>query len=164
VKDNEDRYMPDDSEEQEVEKKKATKDLKMGCIGCCSILFVAVIFVLIMVYCSSKNGTVSKPSILDLKASVHYTGTQFIITNQDSSDWLNVEMKINAGLLGGGYSMKYPIMEAGRTYTFDAVHFAKSDGTRFSFLTVKPHLFSIYSRDRDDIKGRIKGSYHAQWK
>ncbi len=63
------------------------------------------------------RATRSESPIRDLNASVRFTGTQFIITNEDKSDWKNVEMEINAGIVRGGYSLKHQVIKAWETYT-----------------------------------------------
>ena len=38
----------------------------------------------------------SGSSSVDLSATVRFTGTQFVITNNDTFDWTNVELEINS--------------------------------------------------------------------
>ncbi len=98
------------------------------------------------------------PSYVDLNASVSFTGTQFIITNNDSFDWRNVELEINPGLLKSGYKLKAGLMSAGESYTIGAMQFAKRDGERFNPFAIKPQSMSIFC---DTSKGR--GSYSGKW-
>ena len=100
-------------------------------------------------------------SVASLKASVHFTGTKFTITNNDVFDWTNVKMEINGGLIRGGHTLKHPVMAAGQTYTVGAMQFAKGDGERFNPFTMKPNKFDIYSRDD---RGIAKGLWVGGWK
>jgi len=154
-----------EEEEPEIEKKKgiwAGGDVsyKSGCLVALIVVAFAILAVVIFQFLSS-DGDTKKPDILKFSASVSFTGTQFIIINQDTFDWLNVKLEINAGLIAGGYSLEHPVMKAGQSYTVGALQFAKSDGTRFNPITMKPQKLAIYSRDK---RGMIKGSYHARWK
>lgn len=79
----------------------------------------------------------------DIKASVSFTGTQFVITNRESKDWVNVRFEINPGLLSSGYTLKVRRIEAGTTYTVGALQFANSKGERFNPLLQKPKEFHI---------------------
>ena len=78
--------------------------------GC---LFVIIICVLAGVIVASVNsgGTKTRinrpkppsqkqqqPLFIDLNARVQSMGTQFVISNQDSFNWVNVELQLNPGL------------------------------------------------------------------
>jgi len=109
----------------------------------CLISFVAFCVFLIIIAATSMSPSTPTTTEIDLNASVNFTGTQFVITNNDRSAWRNVEMKINSGLVAGGYVLKTDRIEAGTTYTVGAMQFAKADGTRFDPFTMKPQKFSI---------------------
>jgi len=81
----------------------------------------------------------------ELKATVRFTGTQFVITNNDAFDWTDLKMEINSGLISSGYVLRVDRMSAGETYTVGALQFAKSDGTRFNPFTTKPQNLSIWA-------------------
>jgi len=98
-------------------------------------------------------------STIDLKASVRFTGTQFVITNNNSFDWTNVKLEVNSGLLRGGFVLKTKRICAGETYTVRAMQFAKGDGNRFNPLTNKPLNFSIWC---DTPEG--KGFWYGSWR
>jgi hypothetical protein len=79
----------------------------------------------------------------DLRAYVNFTGSQFVIRNDDEFDWVNVKMEINPGILRGGYSLETGRIVRGQTYTVGAMQFAKGDGTRFNPFAMKPQSFVI---------------------
>jgi len=106
----------------------------------------------------SSAGTGSSTTI-DLNATVRFTGTQFVIQNNNSFDWTNVELEINSGLISGGYVLNVERMRAGETYTVGAMQFAKSDGERFNPFTHKPQKLSVWC---DTPRG--KGFYLGGWK
>ena len=60
---------------------------------------------------------------------VQFTGTQFIIKNDDSFDWSNVKLELNGGIFSGGYELKPAAIRRKTTYTVGALQFADSDGT-----------------------------------
>ena len=77
-------------------------------------------------------------SNVDLKASVNFTGTQFVITNLDNFDYNNAKFEINGKYKLRGYNIK-----AGETYTVGMLQFADDDGNRFNMMA-KPQKFSIW--------------------
>lgn len=89
----------------------------------------------------------------DFKASVRFTGTQFVITNLDDLDCQNAKMEINGGIFRGGYVLEGYTLEAGKTYEVGALQFAKSDGTRFNPFEIKPKDFYIMCRGRNALDG-----------
>jgi hypothetical protein len=115
------------------------------------MVLMIVISVLSMPPNVSRSKESTRLSSTTLNASVHFTGTQFVITNNDTMDWTNVKMEINGGVIRGGYALKHSIMKSGQTYTVGAMQFAKGDGTRFNPFTMKPNKFNIFSRDHRNI-------------
>ena len=109
---------------------------------------------------TQRDASRKSSSVANLKASVRFTDTKFMITNNDVFDWTNVKMEINGGLIRGGYVLKHPVMEAGQTYTVGAMQFAKGNGERFNPFTMKPNKFDIYSRDD---RGIAKGLWIGGW-
>lgn len=77
-----------------------------------------------------------------LNAFVQLSGTQFIVTNLDSYDWLNVKMEVNGGSPSAGYSVARPVFKAGKVYRIEAMQFFDPDGNQFKFQ-IKPRRFSI---------------------
>jgi hypothetical protein len=83
------------------------------------------------------------PVRTELSASVRFTGTQFVITNNESFDLTNIKMEINGGIFSGGYELKHGRMKAKETYTVGALQFADNDGKRFNPFQMKPQKFTI---------------------
>jgi len=88
--------------------------------------------------------TTPKTTTVDLKTSVLFDGSQFIIVNLDDFDWTNVKLEVNSSGFKSGYILNTKKMEAGHTYTVGAMQFTKGDGTRFNPFTMKPLNFSIW--------------------
>ena len=130
-----------------IEKEKNKSSLGMGCLGFL-VLVIIVYFIMFNPFSSQEKET--QPSSIYLDASVRFTGTQFIIENNDNFDWLNVKMEVNGSILKGGFILETDRMKAGETYTVGALQFAKKDGTRFNPVTYKPQDFDIYC---DTTKG-----------
>lgn len=107
---------------------------------------------------SDDSSTSSAPTYIDLKASVSFTGTQFVIKNQDTFDWRNVKLDLNPGTFSSGYVLNAGRMEAGETYTVGAMQFAKSDGEKFNPFSHKPQKLSI-SGDTPSGKGYYTGTW-----
>jgi hypothetical protein len=80
----------------------------------------------------------------DFKASVNFSGTQFVISNLDNLDCENAKMEVNGGLFSGGYKLEGYLLKAGETYTVGVLQFTKNDGTRLNPYQIKPKTFSIY--------------------
>jgi len=130
-----------------IEKEKNKSSLGMGCLGFL-VLVIIVYFIMFNPFSSQEKET--QPSSIYLDASVRFTGTQFIIENNDNFDWLNVKMEVNGSILKGGFILETDRMKAGETYTVGALQFAKKDGTRFNPVIYKPQDFDIYC---DTTKG-----------
>jgi len=92
---------------------------------------------------STTTTTTSRQEPRNIKASVSFTGTQFVITNRESRDWINVRFEVNPGLLSSGYTLKVRKVEAGSAYTVGAMQFANSKGERFNPLLQKPKEFHV---------------------
>lgn len=153
------KQKPTSYKESKTEKEQ-DKQKQTGWIGIIGIIVVMVFFMWICgVFDSSdESGSSSEPSYIDLNASVSFTGTQFVITNNDSFNWNDVELEINSGLLKGGYKLKAVLISAGQTYTVGALQFAKGDGERFNPITIKPQSLNIFC---NTSKGR--GFYSGKW-
>lgn len=147
--------------QEKVKKEADAKKTKSGCIGLIVLLvfITAVMWICGVFETDNKPQAPTKPLYVDLEASIKFTGTQFIITNNDSFDWKNVELEINPGILKSGYKLNAGLISAGKTYTVGAMQFAKPDGTRFNPFSIKPQSMSISC---DTPKG--KGFYSGEWK
>ena len=111
---------------------------------------LAVGFFLFIAFGSDDKDT----STTDLKASVRFTGTQFVVTNNDNFDYTNAKLELNDKYVIKGYDLK-----AGETYTVGMLQFADDDGNRFDMMK-KPQKFSIWC----DLGGEKNGFYYAEWK
>jgi len=152
------------------QKKHADTKQNVGCGTGCLVVVILSVIVLIVVSLSNDSGSSSSSGsggsrssssssyTVDLNAKVTYPGSQFVIQNNDSFDWTNVELGVNSKTFSSGYTLKIRRMSAGETYTVGAMQFAKSGGERFNPLTHKPRKFSIWC---DTPRG--KGSYHGLW-
>jgi len=78
-----------------------------------------------------------------LSAEITFDGSQFIITNNDNYTWTSVKFMLNSGIISDGYVLRYSRIEAKTTYTVGTLQFAKSDGTRFNPITMKPQSIVI---------------------
>lgn len=83
-----------------------------------------------------------------LNADVKYSTTQLEVTNFGNFDWTDVVIKINSGLLSGGYQYK-TVIEAGTTYTIGLMQFADSKGNRFNPYELK--IQNIFITDRNTL-------------
>lgn len=73
-----------------------------------------------------------------LKASVRFTGTQFVVTNDapvGSLDWTDVSVEVNRP---DSYAVRIPMIAGGASEAIGALRFAKADGTRFNPMQTKP--------------------------
>jgi hypothetical protein len=136
--------------------KQAKPNLWAWRIGCPTAAILIFLFV-IMRYESPKDAP-SKPPDSELSATVGFSGTQFVITNGDSFDWRNVEMKVNYGAFDNGYRLRSALMQAGQTYTVGALQFAKDDGTRLNPVQVKPMKYVIRA---DTPQGNL--AHYGRW-
>lgn len=103
---------------------------------------------------SSSESTDTTPTPVkqtELNARVHFTGTQFEISNLDKYDCQNARMEINGGLFKGGYSLDGYILEAGHGYTVGAAQFTDKDGNRFNPFSIKPQNYSISCRGDNEM-------------
>jgi hypothetical protein len=118
-------------------------------IGCLSLIVVAVVLTMVGEFNDSSptgSGESSPSNVVDLSASVRFTGTQFVVTNNDNADWTEVEFDINGGIISGGYGLTTPRIASKETVTVGALQFAKRDGTRFNPFQMKPQKFVITAR------------------
>ncbi len=122
---------------------------------------VAIIVFLITSVFSEKStpnesAYISAPTVnnyVDLNANVVFSGTQFIISNNDKFDYNEVKMKVN-----DKFSLNVPTLKAGDIYTVGLMQFADDEGNRFTVLQ-KPQKFFISCRTGE---GR-DGFYGAKW-
>jgi hypothetical protein len=138
--------------------------------GCATLLIVSLVAIGLFWYAfgyESRHGigrgippqTKPEPENSTLSAAVRFTGTQFVITNNDAFNWSNCKLEINSGIVRGGYELRAPLVAARSTSTIGASQFAKSDGERFNPFSMKPNSFSIAC---DTPRGR--GYSFGEWK
>lgn len=100
---------------------------------------------------SSGSTTPTPERKTELNVKVHFTGTQFVITNLEDVDCQNSMMEVNGGLFKGGYSLDGYILEAGQEYTVGAAQFTDKDGVRFNPFSIKPQNISISCRGNNKL-------------
>ncbi len=138
---------------------------------CPLVLKIAVVVILICIALFSstskrnpKSSEASLPegstSMVRLNAKVTFTGAKFIISNNDSFDWINVELRIMPETIGSNFSLRVLKIPAGEEQTVRAAEFTMHDGTNFNPYTMKPKRFWIWC----DTPTRENGSYFAGWK
>lgn len=128
--------------QEKLKKEQQAKQSKNLGIGCLVIIIIGIILAVIFNTTSGPKSSGPREEIT-LNAAVRFTGTQFVISNNDSFDWKDVKIEINSGLIKGGYEYKTGLIEAKKTYTIGAALFAKSDGTRFNPFVIKPQNVTI---------------------
>jgi len=129
--------------QQKVKQEQDAKNTKTGCIGCLSII---VIIVIISIFFGLFNGNKKESPVsetINLNASVRFTGTQFVIANNDNFDWSDCKFEVNSGLIKGGYIFEASLVKSKTVYTVGTLQFAKSDGTRLNPFLIKPQNLSI---------------------
>lgn len=133
-------------EEEEAYRVEVRENLKnppkkkkgISCFGAIAILFILAVIVTIpgALVKSTPNKTLHRENF---RASVNFTGTQFVISNNDDLDCENARLEVNGSYNLNGYTLKM-----GEKYTVGALQFSKDDGTRLNPFQVKPKTFSIY--------------------
>lgn len=91
----------------------------------------------------------------DFRASVRFTGTQFVIKNLDDLDCQNTKMEINGGIIRSGYVLDGYTLAVGKTYEVGALQFTKSDGSRLNPFEIKPKDFFIMCRGENNLDGSV---------
>ena len=138
-------------------------------VRCPFVLQAVVIIILICVALFSGTSKRASKSIetrttedssIRLNAKVTYTGAQFVISNNDSYDWMNVELQIRSETIGSNFNFRVSKISAGQTYTVRATEFSIEDGTHFNPYKMKPKRFRIWC----ESPNRENGSYSARWK
>lgn len=107
----------------------------------------------------STSSTSSPLETVSLDASVRFTGTQFIITNNEQRVWTDLKAEVNG--VFNGYEYTFDSLKPGQTATIGALQFAKRDGTRFNPIQLKPTEFHLYA----DVDSRgTRGVWSGGWK
>lgn len=104
-----------------------------------------------------NSGTPAPATQKTFVADVHFTGTQFIITNLDPHTCENAKMQVNGSYSLNGYNLESGLSSAAKsgkvqTYTVGASQFTKGDGSRFNPFGMKPLNFNIECRGDNELK------------
>lgn len=126
------------------------------------IVFIILVFTAIFVGKSKIKPSLiqaisTQGSTILLNAEVALSGSHFIITNNDSFDWTNVELQIISDYVGNNFITMIPKISAGQNLSVRATEFTKKDGTRFNPYTMKSQSFRI----RCNTPAKENGSYYA---
>lgn len=97
-------------------------------------LFVVVIVVLAIIIFYPK-GT--------LKAQITYTGSQYIISNNNSFAWTDIELDFVSGIEGRLFALKLDKISSGQTITIKAAQFTNSNGDYFDPTQIQPQQLKI---------------------
>lgn len=97
--------------------------------------------------CSNTNS-------VDLKASIGFNGTQFVIQNTDSFDYVNAKLKVNDDYILDGVTIP-----AGKTYTVGMMQFSDDKGNRFDYMK-KPKTFIISCKLDNDKYGFVSATWN----
>jgi ribosomal protein L7/L12 len=130
-------------------------------VGCGLILVLVVGFIVVAMFKSSDTDNTGSPSsTVNLVASVRFTGTQFTVKNESTSQaWTDVTCTLNpSGLMQSGFDFRVASLAPGEEVTVGALQFAKSDGTRFNPFEMKAMTMTIVAK----VDGRL-GVYSAKW-
>jgi len=115
---------------------------------------LSVLAIGLFIFLAYGSDDYGESSTVDLNASVSFTGTQFVIKNNDTFDYNNAKLAVNDDYVLKGYNLK-----AGETYTVGVMQFADKKGNRFTLMQ-KPQEFSIWC----DLGNGKNGFYYATWK
>ena len=113
--------------------------------------FLSVIIIgafMVFAYGSGEEDSV------DLNAEISFTGTQFLITNNDKFDYENCRIEVNSK-----YQLKGVNIDAGDIYTVGMMQFADKDGNRFTVYQ-KPQKLTISCKVEDDKYGFVSAEWH----
>lgn len=147
----------------EIEDLRAAKQKTKYPLALWIVVVVLVCIVLFSGASIKKYGSVklssSQESTVRLNARVTFTGAQFIVYNNDSFDWMSVDLQISLETIGSDFNLSVPVIHAEEKRTVRASEFIGKDGNRFNPYTMKPKRFLI----RCDTQTRKNGTYSAIW-
>lgn len=142
--------------------KKKSSPAAVGCLGCLGL--VVIVGVISVLGESSRSTDTSAPSapstpdVIELNAAVRFTGTQFVIRNNDTFAWTNCELEVNPKMFSSGFEYAAAVLAAGEQYSVGALQFANGEGKRFNPFEFKPTSFSVAC---DTPRGRR--FYYGGW-
>jgi hypothetical protein len=140
-------------------------DLKVKCPFALQVIVILILICIALLSSTSIQKPISTEprfspdSTVRLNTRVTFTGSKFIISNNDPFDWINVEFQITSEDYGENFSFKVTEIPAGQMYSVRAAEFAMKDGTNFNPYKMKPKRFQIWC----DTPTRENGSYFAGW-
>lgn len=104
------------------------------------ILAAIVVFTFLAVKCQPDPNRPGPPPKPALEGGASFTGTQFIVSNRNASDWTGVELVVN-----GKYRIKTPSLPAGSAFTVGALQVTTKNGERLNPATVKPLEYMVHA-------------------
>jgi hypothetical protein len=103
----------------------------------------------------SLNYTFPCTTLSTLKAHVQFTGTRFLIINQNKFDWTNIRIEVstdinqNHHLHGTIYPNAFMLtvhkIDIGEPYPIEVTLFRRDDGTKLDPVTTRPENIKIWS-------------------
>jgi hypothetical protein len=132
-----------------VKMKITTTPLAKGC-GC----FALVAFCLVTYLALFVSKPIPIPTSTELNVGAAYVGGEFEISNKDSFDWTEVELKVNED-----FSLYVPLIKAGTTQTIGALRFAKKNGEALNPWQYKPLRLDISCKTPTGI-----GFFSGNWR
>ena len=92
---------------------------------------------------TTKPTETPTPSQHELDATIKFSDTAFLITNNEKADWTECKLELNSGILRGGYTYRAALMLKQDALIVPFREFAKGDGTRFNSYETKAQNLSI---------------------
>lgn len=92
---------------------------------------------------TSKPTETPTPSQHELDATIKFSDTAFLITNNEKADWTECKLELNSGILRGGYTYRAALMLKQDALIVPFREFTKGDGTRFNSYETKAQNLSI---------------------
>lgn len=92
---------------------------------------------------SSDTGSSPQPSAVNLNAKVDYRGEVFIISNNDSFEWKNVNLEIVPESKEDRFRLRITNISAGESYSAKVTEFLNDAGIRFNPDKIKMGEFWI---------------------
>jgi len=150
-------------EQLEMEDNKSAKQKTKCPLALWIVVFILICIVIFSGASIKKSGSVrpssSQESTARLNAKVTFTGSQFIIYNDDSFDWRRVDLQITLETVGSDFNLSVPVIPAGEKRTVRASEFVGKDDGRYNPYTMKPRRFMI----RCVTQTGKNGTYSAVW-
>jgi hypothetical protein len=107
-----------------------------------SVVVIILTIVSILVFRKDKESTV-----IELKASVDFIDKKFVITNNDTTDFVHADISID-----NYYKIRDYNLKAGETYTIWQTEFLHHNGTHYP-IKRKPVQFSIWCETQNGKNG-----------